>query len=231
MLEVYNRDTTPLTADQLCAQLEIICKASQQADEEPVGILTTQHRDSWGEVFTRLIRGELHHAGLQCVEEVAASTLQTQVSLFGNISVDEDTFEVAHLISASRMTFQARVSITSMFHWPLMRERHHFRPDNKKLSRTVLKSNVAEMVNRNLCVFFPDDRNKESVCAIQRSIFTLCLDGPMPKVAEEMYQSCAAVQMLHGGGSQWNSCNRWFDKTLQVKHTHSSPLATIFVHC
>lgn len=58
MLDVYNRDGTPVTADQLCAQLEIICSASQQADEEPVGILTTQHRDSWGKVYTKLISGE-----------------------------------------------------------------------------------------------------------------------------------------------------------------------------
>ncbi|CAF96708.1 unnamed protein product, partial [Tetraodon nigroviridis] len=116
VLGVYNSDGTPLTTDQLCAQLERICKASEQAAEEPVGILTTQHRDSWGKVYTKLIS---------------------------------------------------------------------------------------------------DERNKESVSAIQMSIFTLCLDGAMPKVADEMHHSCAAIQMLHGGGSQWNSCNRWFDKTLQ----------------
>lgn len=59
MLDVYNSDGTPLTADQLYVQLERICNASLQRDEEPVGILTTQHRDSWGRAYTRLINGEL----------------------------------------------------------------------------------------------------------------------------------------------------------------------------
>ncbi|KAM4527285.1 carnitine O-acetyltransferase [Odontesthes bonariensis] len=115
-LDVYNSDGTPLTEDQLRHQLERICSASQEMNAEPVGILTTQHRDSWGEAYLRLIK---------------------------------------------------------------------------------------------------DKTNKESVAAIQKSIFTLCLDGATPEVTQEMSRSCAAVQMLHGGGSRWNSGNRWFDKTLQ----------------
>lgn len=116
VLDVYNSDGSPLTAEQLCVQLEDICNSSQQTNTEPVGILTTLDRDSWGKTYANLIK---------------------------------------------------------------------------------------------------DKTNKDSVSAIQRSIFTVCLDEAMPQVTNELYRSCAAVQMLHGGGSQWNSGNRWFDKTLQ----------------
>lgn len=73
-------------------------------------------------------------------------------------------------------------------------------------------------------VFFSssDKTNKESVRAIQKSIFTVCLDAPMPRVSDEMYQSRVAAQMLHGGGARWNSGNRWFDKTLQVSSIQAS---------
>ncbi|CAN9504742.1 unnamed protein product [Ophioblennius macclurei] len=116
VLEVYHSDGSPLTADQLCTQLEKICEASPQTSAPPIGILTTQHRDSWGKAYNNLIR---------------------------------------------------------------------------------------------------DKTNQDSVSAIQRSIFTLCLDPARPQTSEDSYRSGAAVQMLHGGGSSGNSGNRWFDKTLQ----------------
>ncbi|XP_028427230.1 carnitine O-acetyltransferase-like [Perca flavescens] len=59
-----------------------------------------------------------------------------------------------------------------------------------------------------------DKTNKESVLAIQSSIFTVCLDGAMPP--GETFDNNATDSMLHGGGSQWNSGNRWFDKGLQI---------------
>ncbi|KAJ8346405.1 hypothetical protein SKAU_G00278060 [Synaphobranchus kaupii] len=116
VLDVYNSDGTPLTVDQLYMQLEKIWNSSLQTNKEPIGILTSQHRNTWGKAYSNLIK---------------------------------------------------------------------------------------------------DKVNKESVRAIQKSIITVCLDAPMPRVSDELYRSRAAIQMLHGGGSRWNSGNRWFDKTLQ----------------
>uniref|UniRef100_A0A3P8SZC2 Carnitine O-acetyltransferase a n=1 Tax=Amphiprion percula TaxID=161767 RepID=A0A3P8SZC2_AMPPE len=61
-----------------------------------------------------------------------------------------------------------------------------------------------------------DKINKDSLSTIERSICTVCLDGPMPQASDEMYNTYAGLQIMHGGGSQWNSANRWFDKTLQL---------------
>ncbi|MGH0188133.1 UNVERIFIED_CONTAM: hypothetical protein FKN15_028075 [Acipenser sinensis] len=116
VLDVYNSDGSPLTVDQIYVQLEKIWNSSLQTNKEPVGILTSQHRNTWGKAYNNLIK---------------------------------------------------------------------------------------------------DKTNKESVRAIQKSIFTVCLDAPMPRVSDELYRSRVATQMLHGGGSRWNSGNRWFDKTLQ----------------
>ncbi|XP_042252136.1 carnitine O-acetyltransferase-like isoform X1 [Thunnus maccoyii] len=70
--------------------------------------------------------------------------------------------------------------------------------------------------NKTYINLIKDETNKESVSAIERGIFTLCLDGPMPQLSDDMYDISAAKQILHGGGSQWNSGNRWFDKALQI---------------
>lgn len=67
-----------------------------------------------------------------------------------------------------------------------------------------------------LCLICSDPSNKKSVSAIERSICVLCLDKAMPRTYEK-YSRFEPVQVLHGGGTQWNSANRWFDKSLQVR--------------
>uniref|UniRef100_A0A673KGY9 Carnitine O-acetyltransferase n=1 Tax=Sinocyclocheilus rhinocerous TaxID=307959 RepID=A0A673KGY9_9TELE len=131
VLDVYNSDGTPLTVDQIYIQLEKIWNSSLQTNKEPIGILTSNHRNSWGKAYNNLIK---------------------------------------------------------------------------------------------------DKTNKESVRAIQKSIFTVCLDAPMPRVSDDMYRTCAGVQMLHGGGSRWNSGNRWFDKTLQFIIGEDGTCGLIYEH-
>lgn len=81
-----------------------------------------------------------------------------------------------------------------------------------------------------LFVSLPDKTNKESVRTIEKSICTICLDAPMPRVSDDIYKSRVAAQMLHGGGSRWNSGNRWFDKTLQVSADGLSVLDELLCH-
>lgn len=68
-----------------------------------------------------------------------------------------------------------------------------------------------------------DKVNRESVNSIQKSIFTVCLDKPVPRVSDDVYRNHVAGQMLHGGGSKLNSGNRWFDKTLQASEDLAGP--------
>lgn len=57
VLDVYNSDGTPLTVDQLHMQLEKIWNSSLQTNKEPIGILTSQHRNTWGKAYNNLIKG------------------------------------------------------------------------------------------------------------------------------------------------------------------------------
>uniref|UniRef100_A0AAZ1XG34 Choline/carnitine acyltransferase domain-containing protein n=1 Tax=Oreochromis aureus TaxID=47969 RepID=A0AAZ1XG34_OREAU len=114
-VEVYHSDGTPITADQLCVQLQWICNSSLETNAEHVGILTTLRRDAWYKYYNKLVQ---------------------------------------------------------------------------------------------------DPSNKKSVSAIERSICVLCLDKAIPRTYEK-YSGFEPLQVLHGGGSQWNSANRWFDKSLQ----------------
>lgn len=58
VLDVYNSDHTPLTVDQIHMQLEKIWNSSLQTNKEPIGILTSQHRNTWGKAYNNLIKGE-----------------------------------------------------------------------------------------------------------------------------------------------------------------------------
>ncbi|XP_053138335.1 carnitine O-acetyltransferase isoform X2 [Hemicordylus capensis] len=130
-LDVYNSDGSPLTTDQIFIQLEKIWNTSLQTNKEPIGILTTNHRNSWAKAYNNLIK---------------------------------------------------------------------------------------------------DKTNKESVRTIEKSIFTVCLDAPMPRVSDDIYRSRVAAQMLHGGGSRWNSGNRWFDKTLQFIVAEDGSCGLVYEH-
>ncbi|KAJ3608692.1 hypothetical protein NHX12_023223 [Muraenolepis orangiensis] len=115
-LEVYNSDGSRMTESQIHGQLLRIRAASWKTDKEPMGILTSEHRHTWGQAYNRLLR---------------------------------------------------------------------------------------------------DKVNKDSVRAIEKGMFTLCLDSPVMRISDERYASRMAAQVLHGGGTFSNSGNRWFDKTLQ----------------
>ena len=70
--------------------------------------------------------------------------------------------------------------------------------------------------------------NVRSLQAIESSSMNVCIDRPMLRETGEEasvvnssnasmdVDSSRALQMIHGGGSDWNSANRWFDKTVQV---------------
>jgi len=153
-------------------QLEKIWNSSLQTNKEPIGILTSQHRNTWGKAYNNLIKGE--QSGNQNFQETLC---------FDRFII---LLRIDQVVESRRVFERKYVS-------------------GKCLSCSGLLSSSSS-----------EKTNKESVRAIQKSIFTVCLDAPMPRVSDELYPSRVAAQMLHGGGARWNSGNRWFDKTLQV---------------
>lgn len=67
-------------------------------------------------------------------------------------------------------------------------------------------------------LYFKDPSNKKSAEEIQKSLFLVALDGPMPIYDEENRQTTASRQLIHAGGSAGNAGNRWYDKTIQVTY-------------
>lgn len=74
-----------------------------------------------------------------------------------------------------------------------------------------------------------DDRNRRNFDLITKSLLIVCLDEALPAnfncrlqrgvkghQASGRDETNLAHQMIHGGGSNNNSANRWFDKTIQL---------------
>lgn len=83
---------------------------------------------------------------------------------------------------------------------------------------TAASRNVWATVRKTLC---EDATNRSNLEEIETCMFVICLDAPVaPLDPEEQRESSRsdislAMQMIHGAGSKNNSCNRWFEKTMQ----------------
>jgi carnitine O-acetyltransferase len=58
-----------------------------------------------------------------------------------------------------------------------------------------------------------NDFNRHALEAIQSSLFTVSIDKEMPQIGDDTITACH--QLITGGGSHYNSGNRWYDKTVQ----------------
>ncbi|XP_017774150.1 PREDICTED: choline O-acetyltransferase isoform X2 [Nicrophorus vespilloides] len=74
-----------------------------------------------------------------------------------------------------------------------------------------------------------DDQNRRNFELIAKSLLVVCLDEALPTsfncrlqrggkghTAGGRDETNLVLQMIHGGGTAYNSCNRWFDKTIQL---------------
>ncbi|XP_055380395.1 choline O-acetyltransferase [Condylostylus longicornis] len=80
-------------------------------------------------------------------------------------------------------------------------------------------------------VLLLEDTNQRNVELIEQALIVLCLDEPLPGTFNargfagatpslhtigHRDETNMAHEMIHGGGSDFNSGNRWFDKTMQI---------------
>ena len=84
--------------------------------------------------------------------------------------------------------------------------------------------------------------NQESLKRIETSLFLVCLDKPVPKVADRNdYTDDQRLRlMVHGGEIDENAYNRWYDKTMQfivgedgacgLNYEHSCAEAIVVFH-
>ncbi|XP_075995665.1 carnitine O-acetyltransferase b [Genypterus blacodes] len=67
-LEVYNSDGSRMTEGQIHSQLQRIRAQSWKTDKEPMGILTSEHRHTWGQAYNRLLKDKLNKESVGLIE-------------------------------------------------------------------------------------------------------------------------------------------------------------------
>uniref|UniRef100_A0A8C9XQZ4 Carnitine O-acetyltransferase b n=1 Tax=Sander lucioperca TaxID=283035 RepID=A0A8C9XQZ4_SANLU len=67
-LEVYNSDGSRMTESQIHGQLLRIRSQSWKTDKEPMGILTSEHRHTWGQAYNRLLKDKLNKESVRLIE-------------------------------------------------------------------------------------------------------------------------------------------------------------------
>ncbi|MBN3272662.1 CLAT acetyltransferase, partial [Polyodon spathula] len=76
----------------------------------------------------------------------------------------------------------------------------------------LLTSNGRTEWAESRAIIMKDSTNRDSLDMIERCLCLVCLDDPS---GNELTDTNRALQMLHGGGYDKNSGNRWYDKPMQ----------------
>ena len=66
-LEAYGRDNKPLSIDQIYKELQSVMDMSKKPDV-PVGILTTENRNTWAKSYNHLIKDKVNKASLENIQ-------------------------------------------------------------------------------------------------------------------------------------------------------------------
>lgn len=98
-LEVYNSDGSRLTESQIHSQLLRIRSQSWKTDKEPVGILTSEHRHTWGQAYNRLLTGRAQNNGASTL--IQHSVINYMHSLKSCTELPLDNYGITQCISAA----------------------------------------------------------------------------------------------------------------------------------
>uniref|UniRef100_A0A182NF90 Choline/carnitine acyltransferase domain-containing protein n=1 Tax=Anopheles dirus TaxID=7168 RepID=A0A182NF90_9DIPT len=88
--------------------------------------------------------------------------------------------------------------------------------NNRAAPLGILTANHRDSWARAYETLMADATNRSSVEAIQQALFVLSIDQELPQKPGTDHIVTASDLLIHGGGSNLNGGNRWYDKTIQL---------------